>query len=397
MEAENNDIYTLVAPEEESTPSCPVPWYGVWIAAALTFTSGVFCTFAFKIQDRTRVPRCQNQSNPDCKPVPFAGANFQTMSMFMAEALCWFPWCLDRWLMKGEDKPSFFDFNDGRPDTKPEAEWWYWILPAFCDFLATLCYATALLYIYASTQQMMINFYIVVAAVMQLVLVRRALRVHEYISVSVITLSLVLTAIPAIQLPDTSSNTNTELAWVGIALCIAGTAATGFQSMYEDFVFTNYTYGVLKAVWVEGLVGLVLTSMSTIVLHHTGLEDASKVVYQVGHSARIQATFGLYLIAGLLFNGAGMCVTMLGSGLLRLVCNASRTPAVWIIDVSVNWIEYNSYNLIATLIFVVGFIVHVRMWPSSKMKKLHLILSQPVHFCCSKRELDEDLSYLTDT
>eukprot|EP01053_Blabericola_migrator_P012812 Blabericola_migrator_1__12811@NODE_825_length_6370_cov_320_094241_g582_i0_p1_GENE_NODE_825_length_6370_cov_320_094241_g582_i0NODE_825_length_6370_cov_320_094241_g582_i0_p1_ORF_typecomplete_len419_score64_92SLC35F/PF06027_12/2_8e03SLC35F/PF06027_12/8_5e23CRTlike/PF08627_10/1_7e21CRTlike/PF08627_10/8_2e02Nuc_sug_transp/PF04142_15/1e03Nuc_sug_transp/PF04142_15/2_6e18UAA/PF08449_11/4_7e02UAA/PF08449_11/1_5e17PUNUT/PF16913_5/6_7e16TPT/PF03151_16/4_8e12EamA/PF00892_20/3_2e05EamA/PF00892_20/3_2e02EamA/ len=371
------------------------PWYTVWLAASIQLVSGIFSTYSFKIEDRIRAPRCGDVSNPECSEAPFSGANLQTFIMFVGESLCLILYAIDHAVMARKGQPPFFDMQEENAHKKREAKWWYWTLASLCDFGATLSYSFALFYIYASTEQMLTNFYIFFAGICQLVLVRRALRIHEYISVTIITVSMILTAIPAIQTPETSSEVEAGKAWLGVLLCIFGTALQSFQSVYEEFIFVRFRYGPVKAVGVEGCVGLVMGAVSMIIFHHIGEENAYAAWYQFGHSQKIQTTFGLYLIACILFNCSGLVVTKLGSGLLRLVCTALRTPAVWILDIALGWMAYDHYNLAGTFVFLIGFVIHVRMWPAEKIPGFHMIMSKPLHHCCTNPNLDEDLTWLT--
>eukprot|EP01055_Gregarina_sp_Pseudo9_P000006 Gregarina_sp_Pseudo_9__5@NODE_1003_length_1980_cov_158_620299_g940_i0_p1_GENE_NODE_1003_length_1980_cov_158_620299_g940_i0NODE_1003_length_1980_cov_158_620299_g940_i0_p1_ORF_typecomplete_len485_score49_82CRTlike/PF08627_10/1_8e24Nuc_sug_transp/PF04142_15/2_7e24SLC35F/PF06027_12/4_6e02SLC35F/PF06027_12/1_5e22UAA/PF08449_11/2_6e02UAA/PF08449_11/1_2e14TPT/PF03151_16/4_6e13PUNUT/PF16913_5/0_00014EamA/PF00892_20/1_8e03EamA/PF00892_20/0_0002EamA/PF00892_20/87Mg_trans_NIPA/PF05653_14/4e03Mg_trans_NIPA/ len=366
------------------------PWWSKWIAALVLFVSGVFSTYSFKMENKTIAPRCGDASDPDCAPAEFLGACLQTFIMFVGETLCLVIWYTDSWINTRRGKVPWSDFTvDHSSFVKPPGSWWHWVIPAICDCISTTCSNFALTLIYASTEQMMHNFVIVLEALMQLAFLRRALRVHEWVGTTSITIAMILAAIPAVQTPEESSVNDGSRAWVGILLELVGTAVQAFQTIFEEYLFERWRYSPIKAVGVEGVAGLVLSGITIPISQATGLEDVKTSFYQYGHSPRLGVISGLYLVACILFNGSGLLTTKFGGGLLRLIVTAVRAPMIWILDLSLGWITYDNYNLSSVFVFLIGFAVHVRMYPAESFPQLHHFLSRPVHFCCTKPELDE--------
>eukprot|EP01055_Gregarina_sp_Pseudo9_P000177 Gregarina_sp_Pseudo_9__176@NODE_1116_length_1865_cov_146_977547_g1043_i0_p1_GENE_NODE_1116_length_1865_cov_146_977547_g1043_i0NODE_1116_length_1865_cov_146_977547_g1043_i0_p1_ORF_typecomplete_len444_score59_10SLC35F/PF06027_12/93SLC35F/PF06027_12/1_3e28Nuc_sug_transp/PF04142_15/3_1e02Nuc_sug_transp/PF04142_15/4_1e26CRTlike/PF08627_10/3_8e02CRTlike/PF08627_10/4e24CRTlike/PF08627_10/3_2e02UAA/PF08449_11/1_7e17TPT/PF03151_16/7_2e14PUNUT/PF16913_5/1e11EamA/PF00892_20/2_1e02EamA/PF00892_20/4_4e06EamA len=367
------------------------PSWTKWVAAFTCFFSGVISSYSFKIQNKQIVERCSDQSDPDCLPKGFVGAFLQAFLMFLGETMCLGLWALDRAMNSGKRRVPWSDFTVNHSSfVKPQGHWWGWLIPAALDTLATVCANVAMTLTYASTVQMLRNFLVVVCALMQLGLIRRALRIHEWVGVLLITVAMVLTAIPAIQNPEASDTNDGSKAWVGIVLAIIGTTMQGFQIIFEEWLFSKWRYSPTKAVGIEGIAGLVYVAIVMPISQKTGLEDIRASWYQFGHSWRIGIVTLFYFIACILFNASGLATTKLGGGLLRSIMFAVRAPAVWILDLIVGWIDFDVYNLVSIFVFLIGFAIHVRLYPASKVPKTHALLSTAIPCCCTHRELDED-------
>eukprot|EP01055_Gregarina_sp_Pseudo9_P000256 Gregarina_sp_Pseudo_9__255@NODE_1162_length_1824_cov_128_406162_g1088_i0_p1_GENE_NODE_1162_length_1824_cov_128_406162_g1088_i0NODE_1162_length_1824_cov_128_406162_g1088_i0_p1_ORF_typecomplete_len443_score65_99SLC35F/PF06027_12/3_5e27Nuc_sug_transp/PF04142_15/2_2e24CRTlike/PF08627_10/6e23TPT/PF03151_16/6_5e16PUNUT/PF16913_5/4_9e14UAA/PF08449_11/1_9e03UAA/PF08449_11/1_7e12EamA/PF00892_20/4_3e02EamA/PF00892_20/1_9e05EamA/PF00892_20/0_32Ferric_reduct/PF01794_19/62Ferric_reduct/PF01794_19/0_022Ferric len=367
------------------------PWWTKWLSAGICFLAGTFCAYAFKWQNKVIVARCGDPEDPDCSPKPFVGAFWQTWLMFFGESLCIIVWLMDNRRNKKLHKVNYFDFTvSNKSFAKKEAKWWWWILPSFLDNFGTLFCNIGYTLTYASTVQMLRNFLVVVAAMMQLGLIRRALRVHEWIGVVLITGAMVLTAVPAVLNPEDTELDDDSKAWLGILMAILGTACQGVQFVFEEWVYKRRRYSPVKTVGVEGLVGIVAVSIMMPIAQVTGFEDVRASLYQYWHSTKIGIITLFYFFSCMLFNGSAQATTKLGSALLRSIMFALRGPAVWILDLCNRWIEFDYYNLGGIFIFLIGFAIYVRCYPPNKFPRMHKFFSTPWHWCCTKPELDED-------
>eukprot|EP01054_Gregarina_sp_Poly1_P005371 Gregarina_sp_Poly_1__5370@NODE_2836_length_1648_cov_1161_052498_g1789_i0_p1_GENE_NODE_2836_length_1648_cov_1161_052498_g1789_i0NODE_2836_length_1648_cov_1161_052498_g1789_i0_p1_ORF_typecomplete_len433_score40_23SLC35F/PF06027_12/3_3e26Nuc_sug_transp/PF04142_15/2_6e25CRTlike/PF08627_10/4_2e03CRTlike/PF08627_10/1_1e23PUNUT/PF16913_5/1_1e15UAA/PF08449_11/1e03UAA/PF08449_11/2_6e12TPT/PF03151_16/2_6e12EamA/PF00892_20/8_8e02EamA/PF00892_20/0_021EamA/PF00892_20/0_54DUF2306/PF10067_9/3_8e03DUF2306/PF100 len=366
------------------------PWWTKWLAAFVCFFAGTYCAYAFKWHNKVVVARCGDASNPDCSPDYFVGAFWQTWLMFLGESCCMVIWLVDNWRNSRRGKVNYFDFTvTTKSFAKPEAKWWMWILPSMLDNFGTLFCNIGYTLTYASTVQMLRNFLVVIAAMMQLSLIRRALRIHEWIGVVLITGAMVLTAVPAVLNPEEDVKDSSK-SWLGILMALVGTACQGIQFVYEEWLYKRRRYSPVKCVGVEGVVGIITVSIMMPIAQVTGFEDVRASLYQFFHSTKLGIITLFYLISCILFNGAGQATTKLGSALLKSIMFALRAPAVWILDLCNRWIDFDYYNLGAIFIFLVGFVVYARCYPPEKLPRVHKFLSTPWHWCCTKPELDED-------
>eukprot|EP01055_Gregarina_sp_Pseudo9_P000588 Gregarina_sp_Pseudo_9__587@NODE_1377_length_1650_cov_54_443824_g1285_i0_p1_GENE_NODE_1377_length_1650_cov_54_443824_g1285_i0NODE_1377_length_1650_cov_54_443824_g1285_i0_p1_ORF_typecomplete_len431_score24_57SLC35F/PF06027_12/18SLC35F/PF06027_12/4_5e26Nuc_sug_transp/PF04142_15/88Nuc_sug_transp/PF04142_15/3_4e24CRTlike/PF08627_10/2_2e02CRTlike/PF08627_10/2_1e21UAA/PF08449_11/1e02UAA/PF08449_11/1e13TPT/PF03151_16/3_9e12PUNUT/PF16913_5/1_3e07EamA/PF00892_20/41EamA/PF00892_20/9_7e06EamA/PF00892_20/7_4 len=373
------------------------PWWTKWIAAFVCFAGGVFAAYAFKWHNKVTVARCGDVDDPECSPKLFVGAFLQTLLMFLAESICLLIWVVDNHINSPKGRVPWVDFTQTHQSfNKPNGHWWGWVLPACLDNAGTVMSNLAYILTYASTVQMLKNLVVVVCALLQLVVIRRALRIHEWIGTITITGAMVLTAIPAIIDPETSEENDGSKAWLGVLLAILGTSCQGFQIIFEEWLFTKWRYSPIKAVGVEGLAGIVGVVIIMPIAQATGLENVRGSFYQFGHSTKIIVIAVFYIFASIGFNGGGLATTKLGGGLLRAIMAALRAPAVWLLDLMNGWIAFDFYNLGSIFLFLIGFAIHVRCYPPSKLPKFHHILSKPLHFCCTRLELDEDYRELSD-
>lgn len=373
------------------------PWWTKWIASLVCFVSGTFAAYAFKWHNKITVARCGDVDDPDCSPKLFVGAFLQTLLMFIAETLCLIIYAIDRHINRRKNRVAWVDFTTSyKSFNKPDGHWWGWVLPATLDNAGTVMGNIAYTLTFASTVQMLKNFLVVVVALMQLILIRRALRIHEWIGTITITAAMVLTAVPAILDPETTEDNDGSKAWLGVLLAILGTSCQGFQIIFEEWLFTKWRYSPVKAVGMEGLAGMVGVAIIMPIAQATGLEDVGASFYQWAHSTKIIVISVFYLAACVGFNGGGLATTKLGGGLLRSIMFALRAPAVWLLDLANKWIEFDYYNLAAIFVFLIGFAVHVRCYPPDKFPGLHKVLSKPIHCCCTRPELDEDYEALQD-
>eukprot|EP01054_Gregarina_sp_Poly1_P009875 Gregarina_sp_Poly_1__9874@NODE_640_length_7000_cov_184_134574_g489_i0_p4_GENE_NODE_640_length_7000_cov_184_134574_g489_i0NODE_640_length_7000_cov_184_134574_g489_i0_p4_ORF_typecomplete_len427_score29_30SLC35F/PF06027_12/1_6e02SLC35F/PF06027_12/1_4e23Nuc_sug_transp/PF04142_15/1_1e20CRTlike/PF08627_10/1_9e18CRTlike/PF08627_10/5_5e02UAA/PF08449_11/3e02UAA/PF08449_11/1_2e12TPT/PF03151_16/1_4e09PUNUT/PF16913_5/2_2e08Mg_trans_NIPA/PF05653_14/1_7e02Mg_trans_NIPA/PF05653_14/1_7Ferric_reduct/PF01794_19/8 len=385
------------APEKSSNPSgCELalhqfPWWSKWITAFVCYTSGVFAAYAFKWQNKTSVQQCDDLENEDCRPIPFIGAFLQVLFMFIGEAFCFLIWNVDNLINRSRNRPPWTDFTlSNRSFVKPHGRWWHWAPLASLDVSASIMNNIAYTITYASTIQMLHNSLVIICAFEQLAIIRRALRIHEWIGVITVTIAMILTVLPAILNPETSTTNDGSSAWLGILLAILTTCLSGTQIILEEWLFIKSGYGPFKAVGIQGLTGIVLVIVAMPIAHFTALENVMLSFYQFFHSRRLMVITVFYLVASIGFTGGGAATIKLGGGLLRSMLSAVRGPSAWILDLITKWIEFEYYNLVAVFIFLAGFAIHVRCYPPNRFPRMHRFLSKPWHWCCTRPELDED-------
>eukprot|EP01054_Gregarina_sp_Poly1_P009876 Gregarina_sp_Poly_1__9875@NODE_640_length_7000_cov_184_134574_g489_i0_p2_GENE_NODE_640_length_7000_cov_184_134574_g489_i0NODE_640_length_7000_cov_184_134574_g489_i0_p2_ORF_typecomplete_len431_score32_96SLC35F/PF06027_12/1_6e21CRTlike/PF08627_10/2_2e19Nuc_sug_transp/PF04142_15/2e19UAA/PF08449_11/1_4e12PUNUT/PF16913_5/6e12TPT/PF03151_16/3_1e10EamA/PF00892_20/1_8e03EamA/PF00892_20/0_0021EamA/PF00892_20/3_9e02Ferric_reduct/PF01794_19/1_2e03Ferric_reduct/PF01794_19/0_0021Ferric_reduct/PF01794_19/4_6e len=366
------------------------PWWSKWIAAFVCWSTGVFAAYAFKWQNKTFVQQCDDLENEDCRPIPFVGPFLQVLLMFIGEAFCFLIWNVDNLINRSKNRVPWTDFTrSDQSFAKPEGHWWHWALLAFMDFSGSTLNNIANTITYASTTQMLHNTMVIICAFEQLTIIRRALRIHEWIGVVTITTAMVLTALPAILNPETSVTNDGSSAWLGVLFALLSTCCQGTQIMMEEWLFMKSRYGPIKAVGIEGLAGIVMVVIAMPIAQATALDNVRLSFYQFFNSRRLVIITVFYFIACIGFNGGGVATIKLGGGLLRSMLSALRGPSVWILDLITKWITFEYINLVAIFIFLVGFAIHVRCYPPEKFPRMHRFLSKPWHWCCTRPELDE--------
>ncbi|EZG67685.1 putative transmembrane protein [Gregarina niphandrodes] len=356
-----------------------------WLCAIMTIVAGVFCSIVFKWQNKIDVKYCDS-----CETQKFEGALYQTQQMFIGESLSLPLYYLDAWFSGQKNKAPMFDFAKSADIyDKPIGPFWYWPICSAFDFTATLMIMTSLQITYAATVQMLRNFMVVLTAILQPAMLRKAVRIHEWLGVFVITIAMVLTAVPAFLSPDDSGNTDTGKVVLGIVLAIVGTSVQSVQLLLEEWFLRKKRSSPLRCVGWEGIGGLVYSFIAWPIYQKIGTEDVTGSWYASIHSGAISGITIVYLPMAAVFNIAGLATTLLGSGLLRGVCFAVRSPLTWIISLIVKWQDYENYSLASALTFCVGFALYINLIGFPHGHPVHRWMSKPVPCFCTNPELDE--------
>eukprot|EP01053_Blabericola_migrator_P001655 Blabericola_migrator_1__1654@NODE_1444_length_4533_cov_193_547918_g626_i1_p2_GENE_NODE_1444_length_4533_cov_193_547918_g626_i1NODE_1444_length_4533_cov_193_547918_g626_i1_p2_ORF_typecomplete_len442_score71_57SLC35F/PF06027_12/1_6e25CRTlike/PF08627_10/1_8e20CRTlike/PF08627_10/8_6e02UAA/PF08449_11/3_2e15Nuc_sug_transp/PF04142_15/8_2e15PUNUT/PF16913_5/1_2e09TPT/PF03151_16/1_4e08TPT/PF03151_16/8_3e03EamA/PF00892_20/1_2e04EamA/PF00892_20/0_00074EamA/PF00892_20/0_076EamA/PF00892_20/6_8e03Rab5ip/PF0701 len=375
--------------------------YRSWVrysAGLLLFICGIFSNYASKIENRTIVARCGDETNPDCAPKAFAGVGFQTWWMFGSEFLALAIFYVDKFYNKRQGKYPYTEFRKESEVgiLKAKGPFWIWFIPACCDFGASVLSNMSSQLIYTSTKSMLANTMAVITALLQLLVIRRALRIHEVLGVLGMTTAMVLTAIPAVLQPDVNSSNKDYAAWYGILFYLLATVLWSLQFIIEEVFFKRWNFSPFQAVGLEGMCGFVISSAALPIFHVSGFENVKASFYQFGHSPKVIGVFFLYTVATIGFNAFGQMTTKLSSALFRLTISEMRAPTSWLIDLGLGWIKYNNYAMVALFVYIVAFSTYARLWfPAKKVPRAYLKISKALHIPhWTKPEKDEDHSWV---
>lgn len=360
------------------------PTWVAWLAAGICFVSGIVSSYCFKLMDKSQAPTCDG-----CETAYFVAPFTQSFFMFAGETLALILYGIDSFFSARKDKANLFDFErnpqvyEGR-----KSPVWYWFLPALLDLTNTTLSNIAMTYTYASTSQMLRNFSVCICAVEQLLIIRRGVRVHEWFGVIIMTVAMMLAAIPAIIWPDTDIAFDPDLAWIGIVMQISATVIEATLVVFEDFLFRKGRIAPSKAVGLEGVSGMVYTGVAMAIAAAVNYEDVKGSLYQVGHHGHLLAIVLCYLPVALIFNVSGLATTKLGGSLLRSIMQALRSPVVWLLDLATRSRQFDWFNLSAVIVFAISFDFTARLWPAS-WKNWDYFMSRPLGCWCTRPELDE--------
>lgn len=330
-----------------------------------------------------------------CEEEAFVGAMLQTQQMFVAEMIALIVWWVDDTLSAQAKKAPLFEFVTSPRELRLDARtgrWYYWPLCALCDFAATLMVNHAYQMTFAATVEMLRNFMVVMAALFQVCLIRKSVVVHQWAGVILITMAMVLTAIPALENPAkndaTGEQRSTARTIVGVCLAVGGTTVQAFQLLLEELLFRKGRYPPLKAVGIEGITGIILSCIAWPIYQTRKAEDVTGSWYQLFHNRTLIGITAGYLPCGTVFNVCGLGVTKLAGGLLRGICFAVRAPLVWLLSMIVKWQIYDHYSLASAIIFALGFTVYCNCYGVLDDEKF-LWTRVPVSCFCTKPELDD--------
>lgn len=361
------------------------PTWLPWLTAGVCVTSGVFSSVVFKWQNYQYAPKYEGG-----KLEQFNGALLQTQLMFIGEFLALLCFFVDSFFSRRKGKQNLLDFVVSEQELLgPKGKWWYWPIAAFCDFVATLCINTSMTITYASTVSMLRNFMVVIAGVFQVVLIRKAVKVHEWGGIGMIIIALLLTTIPALMDPDGGDDITVGKTVLGVFLAVIGTSVQAFMLLLEEWFFRKGRYSPLKAVGFEGIGGLVYSFIAWPIYQVVGAEDVTGSWYQQLKSGVVTILSCIYIPCATVFNIAGISTTKLAGGLLRGVCFAVRAPLVWIVSLAARWQDFDWYSLASALVFLVGFMIYINKIGFAVGSKNHRLMVRPVPCCCTNPELDD--------
>lgn len=255
---------------------------------------------------------------------------------------------------------------------------WWWLTPAPLDFVECALGNMATTITYASTVQMLHNFMVVASALFCLLILKRPLRVHEWLGCFVVTSALVLTGIPAIERPETTSSAASSRHWLGILLAILSTCVHALQNVWEEHLFCKGRISTLLAVGIEGSAGCVITLAALPLVHLSGLENIGTGLRQLRRSRTLQMGSAIYAVASFLNNAAGIAVTKWSSALLRCLFMAARPPLVWLAEMLLRWNAFDWCNFAAMFVLAFGLHIHV-LGPPFDRQPFFYYLRKPVN------------------
>lgn len=365
-----------------------------WIAASLCLIAGVMCVFAVKLQSRDDRPVQSGELKPFDQPF------IQTIVMFFGEGLCILVWLSDELFIKGKRKRAFglFEFPTTEDLQKRLTPWWWWCLPSILDLTGTTISNVAFAITYGSTVQMLRNSLLVMTSITSLILVRRPLRVHEWLGVIFMTAGMVSAGIMSVINPDKHGIYEGH-SWLGVVLTIGSTIFSAVQMTIEEFYFQKTYSPPMRAVGIEGLSGVVLSVAFIVVSHFAGFYNFAEGWYQMNHSSLLIGTNIWFLFSVLVFNGAGLMTTFLGSAVLRTVIDACRAPIVFLIELAGKLQAFTWGGLASLILSTLGFLTFSYIIPfvsKQRTPRAHTFCRKGVNCCCtiplppSDDELEEE-------
>eukprot|EP01054_Gregarina_sp_Poly1_P002189 Gregarina_sp_Poly_1__2188@NODE_1581_length_3795_cov_120_818938_g311_i2_p3_GENE_NODE_1581_length_3795_cov_120_818938_g311_i2NODE_1581_length_3795_cov_120_818938_g311_i2_p3_ORF_typecomplete_len211_score16_17CRTlike/PF08627_10/4_1e20SLC35F/PF06027_12/3_7e16Nuc_sug_transp/PF04142_15/9_7e13UAA/PF08449_11/4_1e08TPT/PF03151_16/2e06PUNUT/PF16913_5/4_3e05PUNUT/PF16913_5/4_4e02Mg_trans_NIPA/PF05653_14/0_0013NDUF_C2/PF06374_11/2_4e02NDUF_C2/PF06374_11/0_0857TMRDISM_7TM/PF07695_11/0_00677TMRDISM_7TM/PF07695 len=163
---------------------------------------------------------------------------------------------------------------------------------------------------------MLHNFMVIASAVFSVAILRRPLRVHEWLGCFIVTTALILTGVPALTHPE-EATANQGLHWLGIVLAILSTCVHALQNIWEERLFLKGKMSSVLAVGIEGATGIGLSIVVLPLIHLAGIENLSIGFYQLSISSQLRSGMFWYSISSFANNSTGVVVTKWTSGLLR--------------------------------------------------------------------------------
>eukprot|EP01053_Blabericola_migrator_P009056 Blabericola_migrator_1__9055@NODE_481_length_8138_cov_55_758146_g374_i0_p3_GENE_NODE_481_length_8138_cov_55_758146_g374_i0NODE_481_length_8138_cov_55_758146_g374_i0_p3_ORF_typecomplete_len399_score31_73Nuc_sug_transp/PF04142_15/1_8e25CRTlike/PF08627_10/1_1e24SLC35F/PF06027_12/1_7e24UAA/PF08449_11/4_2e14TPT/PF03151_16/2_9e10PUNUT/PF16913_5/5_2e07EamA/PF00892_20/1_9e05EamA/PF00892_20/9_7e03Mg_trans_NIPA/PF05653_14/1_2e02Mg_trans_NIPA/PF05653_14/3_NODE_481_length_8138_cov_55_758146_g374_i060477243 len=332
----------------------------LWVSSTIVLWSGLATILLTKWQNRHYMAPCEG-----CAPTYYQHPYWQTYVMFAAEACCLGVHWIDQFIKRKKNKALGaleFPAHSWSVDREP-VPWWWFGLPSFMDLMGTSMVNFAFAMTYASTVQMLRNSLVLVTAGMSMILMRRPLIVYEWIGIVVMTGGMVLSGMEAILRPDLATNTDPAKSWLGIVLTLVGTVLNAGTIISEEWMLKRRYCPPFRAVGWCGLTGLAWNTIAFPIVSVMGIDNMTANLYMLSHSQSLAWSQLLYLVSSATFNGFGMIVTKVGTGLLKGTLYACRAPLMWIFELTWGWAIFTYLNLAGFTLTFGGFFLFANMVP----------------------------------
>jgi drug/metabolite transporter (DMT)-like permease len=253
-------------------------------------------------------------------------------------------------------------------------------IPTFFDLVATVLMNTGFLSVTASVYQMLRGAEMLFAALFAVVFLKRSLNKYHYRGIACCLSGIMLVGASSLLSGEGSASHAVDPAQIlfGMALIVASQAVQAAQITFEDFFMADMAIPPLKIVGYEGLFGTLAMFLFLLPLVQRlpgadgqGIhEDSYDTWHMIRNNPAISRILILQLIASLLYNVAGMCVTGHLGAVFRTVLETTRTLFVWLVDLLLfytplgmgklgeSWSMYSWVQAAGFVVLVIGTIVY---------------------------------------
>lgn len=253
-------------------------------------------------------------------------------------------------------------------------------IPTFFDLIATVLMNVGLLSITASVYQLLRGAEMLFAALFAVVFLKRSLNRYHFTGIACCITGIALVGLSSILSGEGSAShpVSRDAMILGMGLVVASQCVQAAQITFEDFFMADMNIPPLKIVGFEGLFGAIgmLAIMLPIVQRLPGTdgqglhEDSVDTWHMITHSSSIPVILSLDMVALLMYNVSGMCVTGHLGAVFRTVLETTRTLFVWLVDLLLfytplglgklgeSWNAYSWLQAAGFIVLVVGTIVY---------------------------------------
>ncbi|GLI67497.1 hypothetical protein VaNZ11_011682 [Volvox africanus] len=375
----------------------------VVVLSACMLLFGTINTLTTKFQDLAVVDH-----TPDGKPLAFNHPAVQSAFMFFGEMLCLLPFFFMEWR---------YASAKSRVRRRAELERLgpafrlrrvlIFAIPAACDAVATTLLNVGLFYTYASTYQMLRGTLVLFAGFFTITILRRALYVHHWLGMVLITGGAALVGAASVLSPGRqadgvpSSHSGAgpagapSLAGVvggdgmrlalgarrlaslmlggepgveaaaaplfGDLCVVVAQAFTALQFILEEKFVAQYRVPTLLAVGLEGMWGTAICTIALPVLalvrtgpYHRPVDSAVEAFKEIAANGPLAVSMLVTVLSIGSFNFFGISVTKALSGAARATIDATRTLFVMLASMWLGWEHFLPLQVVGFAVLFAG-------------------------------------------
>lgn len=266
-------------------------------------------------------------------------------------------------------------------------------IPTCFDLIATVLMNIGLLSVTASVYQMMRGAEMLFAALFAVSFLHRKLNRMHFLGILCCVIGIALVGTSSLLAGEGSSTheISPQKMILGMGLIIASQCVQAAQITFEDYFMADLHIEPLKIVGYEGVFGsitmiCVLLPLVSLIKGHDGdglHENSLDTLHMIFHSRPIAIVLLVDMVALLMYNFSGMCVTGALGAVFRTVLETTRTLFVWLVDLLLwytplgfgtlgeSWSKYSYIQALGFAVLVCGTLVYSR-GDEVQSKKEHL-------------------------
>ncbi|KAI8916293.1 hypothetical protein EDD86DRAFT_186000 [Gorgonomyces haynaldii] len=323
--------------------------YFVYALVGLMLFTGTVNTLLNKYQDLTCVRNCDDPNNRHYFEQPI----WQTMIMFVGEAMCLLVYYAS---FDKQSEPT----NDERPHLTGYKQL-YFVLPTLCDIIATTLMNVGLIFISASIYQMLRGAVVLFTGTFSFFFLKRIHPLYRWFGLITVFVGVSIVGLSGIVEPSGTAASPVKGSPVGIFLVVLAQGFTAAQFVIEERILTAYQIAPLKAVGLEGIIGLTVGIIFVPILHYTlGVSGPTGNMFDMFDAFRqlmIPQVFycGIAFACSIaIFNWTGLTVTRHISATARSTIDTCRTLFIWMASLGLGWETFKYLQVPGFLLLIYG-------------------------------------------
>jgi len=231
------------------------------------------------------------------------------------------------------------------------------ILTAFIDCMKTICLRWALIYTQASTIAMFGTFQILVAALMDMILKRRALILGKIFAIFIVITGLTVSAYGAF-LTTSDENVHRSHVMAGILLSLIGASFRGLHSSVQGSLMKKDSIPPIKAIFIENVFAVPIMIIMYIIVNGLFLHGVKRDIWMIYNNPKLVWLMTIFGCNTFLFYSGSTIVGKFVSGLFRMMITSINVCFLWILEMCFGWTKFSPLTLIGWVTVTCGIVLY---------------------------------------